>query len=369
MGRVAIAAPMLSGVELIEAARLDPAEVVTRLASASSGLTAQEAALRLRRFGPNAIRSHGARPLAVLGRQLRNPLLILLAAATVTSLIVGQRTDAVIILAIVGLSVGLGFFNEYRSERVVEALHASIRHLSLVLRDGHPTTLDVTELVPGDVVLLRPGDLVPADLRLLDARELECDEGELTGEAMPKTKRAEPEQGADLVELGLRSIAYMGTTVRGGSGSGIVVQTGPRTAFGKIAIRLGERQPETVFQRGLRSFSILLVRVTAILAGGIFLANSLLGRSILESALFSLAIAVGLTPQLLPAIVTISLASGARNLARKSVVVKRLISIEDLGNIEILFTDKTGTLTEGRISFRGAMDPEGAHSDDVLALG
>ena len=246
----------------------------------------------------------------MLGRQLRNPLLILLAAATITSLIVGERTDAIIILAIVGLSVGLGFFNEYRSERVVEALHASIRHRTLVLRDGAQVAVDVTELVPGDVVVLRTGDLVPADLRLLDARELECDEAVLTGEAMAKTKRPEPEQQPDLMELGLRSIAYMGTTVRGGTASGIVLQTGSRTAFGKIALRLGERQPETVFQRGLRSFSILLVRVTALLAGGIFVANSLLGRPILQSALFSLAIAVGLTPQLLPAIVTVSLGFG-----------------------------------------------------------
>ena len=361
--------PAVGGVDLIEAARLTPVEMAASLGSSESGLTTQEAKLRLVRFGPNAIRSHGARPLAVLGRQLRNPLLLLLAAATITSLVVGQRTDAIIILAIVGLSVGLGFFNEYRSERVVEALHASIRHLTLVIRNGDQLTVDVTELVQGDVVLLRTGDLVPADLRLLDARELECDEAVLTGEAMPKTKRAEPELGTDLIELGLRSIAYMGTTVRGGSGTGIVVQTGPHTAFGKIAIRLGERQPETVFQRGLRSFSILLVRVTAVLAGGIFVANSLLGRPILESALFSLAIAVGLTPQLLPAIVTISLASGARNLARKSVVVKRLISIEDLGNIEILFTDKTGTLTEGRISFQQAIDPSGAPNEEVLRLG
>jgi Mg2+-importing ATPase len=361
--------PTTSNVGLVEAARLPAEEVVSRLKSATSGLAAQEAAVRLRLFGPNAIRSHGARPLAILGRQLRNPLLILLAAATITSLIVGQRTDAIIILAIVALSVGLGFFNEYRSERVVESLHASIRHRALVLRDGTPVAVDVTELVPGDVVLLRTGDLVPADLRLLDARELECDEAVLTGEAMPKTKHAEPEQQADLIELGLRSIAYMGTTVRGGSGRGIVLQTGSRTAFGKIAIRLGERQPETVFQRGLRSFSILLVRVTAVLAGGIFVANSLLGRPILESALFSLAIAVGLTPQLLPAIVTVSLASGARNLARKRVIVKRLISIEDLGNIEILFTDKTGTLTEGRISFQEAIDPAGAPADEVLRFG
>ena len=356
-------------VELIEAARLSGAEVVEQLKSSTEGLRADEAARRLRQFGPNAIRTHGVRPLAILWRQLRNPLLILLAAATITALLVGERTDALIILGIVALSVGLGFFNEYRSERVVDALHASIHHRALALRDGRPLAVDVTDLVPGDVVLLRTGDLVPADLRLLEARELECDEAVLTGEAMPKTKRSTPETEVDLIELGLRSVGYMGTTVRGGSGIGLVVRTGSQTAFGKIATRLGERQPETAFQRGLRSFSILLVRVTVVLAGGIFVANSLLGRPILESALFSLAIAVGLTPQLLPAIVTVSLASGARNLARKRVVVKRLISIEDLGNIEILFTDKTGTLTEGRISYREAMDPGGAASEEVLVLG
>jgi Mg2+-importing ATPase len=366
---VVVEAAERDGAGLIDAARTDAADVIVRLGSSDTGLTASEAARRLGVYGPNAIRSYGASPLSILWRQLRNPLLILLSAATITSFIVGERTDAIIILAIIGLSVGLGFFNEFRSERVVEALHASIRHRALILRDGQTLTVDVTDVVPGDVALLRTGDLVPADLRLLQARELECDEAVLTGEAMPKSKRPDPEHGEDLVELGLRSIAYMGTTVRGGSGRGLVLQTGSRTVFGKIALRLGERQPETAFQRGLRSFSILLVRVTAVLAGGIFILNSLLGRSILESALFSLAIAVGLTPQLLPAIVTVSLASGARNLARKRVVVKRLISIEDLGNIEILFTDKTGTLTEGRISFQTAMDVAGRQSDEVFKLG
>ena len=353
---------------LVDAARLPAAAVLERLRTTSQGLGTEEAASRLRQYGRNAIRTHGVRPLAILGRQLRNPLLLLLGAATLTSLLVGEHTDALIILGIVALSVGLGFFNEYRSERVVDALHASIRHRTLALRDGRPLAVDVTEIAPGDVVLLRTGDLVPADLRLLDARELECDEAVLTGEAMPKTKRAEAETEPDLVELGLRSVAYMGTTVRGGSGSGVVLQTGSRTVFGRIALRLGERQPETAFQRGLRSFSVLLVRVTAVLAGGIFIANALLGRSILESALFSLAIAVGLTPQLLPAIVTVSLASGARNLARQRVVVKRLISIEDLGNIEVLFTDKTGTLTEGRITYAESMDPAGAASDGAFRL-
>ena len=354
---------------LLAAAGLPAAEVLARLDSSAQGLSPAEAARRLAVVGPNAIRSHDVRALAILGRQLRNPLLILLGAATLISFLVGEHTNAIIILAIVGLSVGLGFFNEYRSERVIEALHASIRHRSLVVRGGQSMAVDVTELVPGDVVLLRPGDLVPADLRLIDARELECDQAVLTGEPMPKTKSSEAESDPSVGELGLRCAAYMGTTVRGGSGSAVVVGTGSATAFGKIALRLGERQPETAFQRGLRSFSGLLVWVTGFLAGGIFVANSLLGRPILESALFALAIAVGLTPQLLPAIVSVSLSSGARNLARKKVVVKRLISIEDLGNIEVLFTDKTGTLTEGRISFQEAVDPGGEADPEVLKLG
>jgi len=364
--------PLESGqpaLTLREAATLPAAGVLARLGSSVDGISPAEALRRLALVGPNAIRSHGVRAIAIFGRQLRNPLLILLGGATLISFLVGEHTDAIIILAIVGLSVGLGFFNEYRSERVIEALHASIRHRSVVVRGGQSIAVDVTELVPGDVALLRPGDLVPADLRLIDARELECDQAVLTGEPMPKTKTSDPESDPSAGELGLRCAAYMGTTVRAGSGFGVVVSTGSATAFGKIALRLGERQPETAFQRGLRSFSVLLVWVTGFLAGGIFIANSLLGRPILESALFSLAIAVGLTPQLLPAIVSVSLASGARNLARKRVVVKRLISIEDLGNIEVLFTDKTGTLTEGRITFQEAIEPGGQPDSEVLKLG
>ncbi len=352
----------------LEAAQMPGEDVLARLATTADGLSTTEHDRRLQVYGPNAIRSHGAAPLLILWRQLRNPLLLLLGAATAVSFLVGERTDALIILGIVGLSVGLGFLNEFRSERVVEALHASIRHRTVTVRDGVPVAVDVTDLVPGDLVIIRTGDLVPADVRLLEARELEMDEAVLTGEAMPRTKKDEPDSGPELAGLGLRSIAYMGTTVRGGTGRAVVVQTGSQTEFGKIALRLGERQPVTAFQRGLGSFSTLLVRVTAVLAGSIFVLNALLGRSILESALFALAIAVGLTPQLLPAIVTVSLASGARNLARKRVVVKRLISIEDLGNIEVLFTDKTGTLTEGRITYSGAIDPSGASSDTVRDL-
>jgi Mg2+-importing ATPase len=345
-----------------------PAEVLDRLGSAPGGLSTAEAQSRLAAVGPNALRSHGAQPFRVLLRQLRNPLLILLVAAALTSAFVGEGTDAAIILGIIGLSVGLGFFNEYRSERAVEALHSQLRHTALALRDSEAAPVDVTKLVPGDVVRLGVGDVVPADLRLLEANGLECDEAVLTGESLPAEKTADacekPESPLDL-----RSCAFMGTVVREGDATGVVVQTGAATEFGAIALRLGDRQPRTSFQRGLSDFSLLLVRITTLLAGSILVLNLALGHSTLDSVLFALAIAVGLTPQLLPAIVTVSLSTGAKRLAEQSVVVKRLVSIEDLGNIEVLFTDKTGTLTEGRIVFDAALDAAGNASDDVLRAG
>ncbi len=354
--------------KLRSAATMPVEAVIEALGASSDGLSEPEARRRLQEIGPNALRSHGARPLAVLMRQLRNPLLILLVGAALTSIFVGEGTDAVIILGIICLSIGLGFFNEYRSERAVEALHSQLRHTALALRDGQATTVDVTELVPGDVVRIGVGDVIPADLRLLQAEGLECDEAVLTGESLPAEKQAGPIKVPDS-PLELASCGFMGTVVREGSGLGVVVQTGGGTEFGAIALRLGDRQPQTAFQLGLRDFSFLLVRVTTVLAGSILVLNIVIGRSVLDSVLFALAIAVGLTPQLLPAIVTISLSTGARRLADRSVVVKRLVAIEDLGNIEVFFTDKTGTLTEGQITYSAALGPGGGSSDDVLRAG
>jgi P-type Mg2+ transporter len=357
-----------TSLELAVAATLTADDVLSRLGATASGLSPAEAAARLARVGHNVLRSHGARPLAVLLRQVRNPLLILLVAAALTSFVVGERASALIILAIICMSVGLGFFNEYRSELAVEALHNQLRHTALVVRDGSPVAIDVTELVPGDIVRLAVGDVVPADLRLLHAEGLECDEAMLTGESLPTEKDADPISAPESA-LALASCAFMGTVVREGSGLGVVVRTGGHTEFGAIALQLGERQPQTAFQLGLRDFSLLLVRVTAALAVSILVINVALGRSLLASVLFALAIAVGLTPQLLPAIVTISLSTGAKRLAQRKVVVKRLVSIEDLGNIVVLFTDKTGTLTEGSITFAAAIGGDGAASDGVLNAG
>jgi Mg2+-importing ATPase len=354
--------------ELAAAAALSGEEVLAGLDSRLDGLSAADARERFHTVGPNALRSHGARPLAVFLRQLRNPLLLLLLAAALVSAFVGEGTDAIIIFCISGLSIGLGFFNEYRSERAVDALHSQLRHTALALRDGKATQVDVTEIVPGDVVRIGVGDVVPADLRLLEADGLECDEAVLTGESLPAEKQSEPVTQTES-PLALPPCALMGTVVREGSGLGLVIQTGARTAFGRIALRLGERQPQTAFQLGLRAFSLLLVRVTAVLAGSILVLNIALGRSVLDSVLFALAIAVGLTPQLLPAIVTVSLSTGARRLAERSVIVKRLVAIEDLGNIEVFFTDKTGTLTEGRISFAAALNCAGEDAAEILRAG
>jgi P-type Mg2+ transporter len=361
-------APDWTSLALASAATLPADDVLTRLESRAAGLSHDQAQKRLAQVGANALRSHGARPLEVLLRQLRNPLLILLVAAALTSFAVGERTSALIILLIICLSVGLGFVNEYRSEVAVEALHSQLRHRALAVRDGEPVAVDVTELVPGDVVRLAVGDVVPADLRLLHVEGLECDEAVLTGESFAAEKQDDP-IAAPESPLELGSCAFMGTVVRDGSGSGVVVATGGRTEFGAIALQLGERQPQTAFQLGLRDYSLLLVRVTAVLAGSILVINVVLGRSLLESVLFALAIAVGLTPQLLPALVTISLSTGAKRLAERKVVVKRLVSIEDLGNIAVLFTDKTGTLTEGTITFAAALDVAGEPSDAVLRAG
>ena len=307
--------------------------------------------------------SHRARAWAVLWHQLRSPLLLLLLVAATASFFVGERTDALIIGMIVGLSVGLGFVNEYRAEKAAQALHSQIRHQALVLRDGEAVAIDVTQLVAGDIVELRLGDIVPADIRLLDCSGLECDESVLTGESMPVEKSAVlVPAGTALADL--TGAALMGTVVHAGSARGVVVATGPRTGFGRIATGLGTRQLDTEFQLGLRRFSMLLVYVAGALTVSIFVINVVLLRPILDALLFSLAIAVGITPQLLPAVVSTSLAAGSRRMARRKVLVKRLVCIEDLGNIDVLFTDKTGTLTQGRIGL--PLKPARQHDHNTI---
>jgi len=356
------------GLAVSTAATMTGEAVLRALDSSAAGLTAAGASARAAAVGPNAVHRHQVQAWQVLVRQLRSALLVLLVITASVSFVLGDRTDAVIIGAILAVSVGLGFVNEYRAERAAQALHSEIRHTVTVSRDGHPAVVDVTALVPGDVVDLELGAVVPADIRLLEGHDLACDEAVLTGEGLPvdKTIAAVP-AGTALADLS--SCALMGTVVQNGSGVGVVVSTGTRTEFGRIAAGLGQRPPETSFQAGLRRFSVLLLEVAVVLTTAIFVINVLLHRSLLDSALFSLAIAVGITPQLLPAVVSTSLATGSRQLARRKVLVKRLVCIEDLGDVDILVTDKTGTLTDGAIRFEAGAGPAGDHDDQVLVYG
>ena len=362
-----VARAPLGELDLADAAGLAPEEVLSRLGSSTDGLSSDDVAERLRRFGPNALGTHRVRATAVLFRQIRNPILILLLGAALVSGLTGGGTNAVIIAVIVALSVGLGFFNEYRAEVAMASLRGKIRHEAEVLRDRRTVRVPVTDLVPGDVVSLRIGGIVPADLRLLKVDELECDEGVLTGESMPVAKSVAPVTGHQALDQ--PGCAFMGTVVHQGSALGVVVRSGARTAFGQIAAGLSEKQSRTAFEIGLSRFSRLLFGVAAVLTGFIFIVNVALSRPLIDALLFSLAIAVGIAPEMMPAIVTVSLAAGSRALVAKKVLVKRLVAIEDLGNIEILFTDKTGTLTEGAITFERGLAADGQESDRPLLFG
>ncbi len=350
------------------AASLTAQDVLERVGSSEAGLSTAAVASRSELFGPNAVRSHHANAWSVLSRQLHSPLLWLLLAAAAVSAVVGEGLDAVIIGVIVGASVGLGFANEYRAERAAESMHSELRQEVATTRNGEPVSVEVTHLVPGDVVHLGVGSIVPADLRILTASNLECDESILTGESVPAEKSVDPvASGAVLADLS--SCLFMGTVIHAGAANAVVVATGAGTQFGKIAVGLGEHHPQTEFQLGLTRFSGLLAKVGGVLSVAIFVINVALGRPVIDAVLFSLAVAVGITPQLLPAVVSTSLATGTRRLAEKKVLVKRLVCIEDLGDIDVLFTDKTGTLTDGHISFERAIDPSGRESTDVFALG
>jgi Mg2+-importing ATPase len=309
-----IGAPQ-TALDASSAATLPADTVLARLGTVNTGLGTAEAAARLTAYGPNVLSIRRVSPVAILWRQLRNPLLLLLLAAAAVSGLTGDPTDAAIIAAIVVLSVGLGFVNEFRAANAVAALHRDLHHEALVWRGGRQVSVDVAALVPGDVVALRVGDIVPADLRLLSATQLECDEAVLTGESLPVSK-APGVAVAGSSPLDLPACAFMGTVVHEGAGRGVVVSTGKQTAFGKIAAGLSERQAETAFQVGLRGFSQLLVKVAGVLTISIFVINVAFSRPLIDALLFSLAIAIGITPQLLPAIVSVSLSTGSRALAR-----------------------------------------------------
>jgi len=328
---------------------MSPVKVFETLQTSDQGLSEQEARRRLRKYGYNELPTQALSWLQIFFRQFKNPIFIILVACALVAGLFAEVKQSVIILSMITLSVVLGFFNEYRAERIVVNLRRNVSINSVVTRDGKPSEVDSRELVLGDLVSVYVGSIVPADIRIVECKYLQSDESVLTGESFPIEKTSE---GLDLQHPTPQQLAnyqFMGTVVVNGSGRGIVVSTGKSTEFGAISRSLTRSHPETEFQKGVRKYGNMLLTLTLALAIGIFGLNAIKGRSLIDALLFALAVAIGLVPELMPAIVTISLSQGAQRMAKVRVVVKRLVSIEDFGNMDVLCTDKTGTLTEGRI--------------------
>jgi P-type Mg2+ transporter len=340
--------------------------VLEQMHSTILGLSNQESKQRLTKYGTNSLtQKHKSNSPTLLLNQFKSPIILILMFAAGLSIFLRDAADAVIILAIVVISGLLGFWQERGASNAVEKLLALVQVKATVLRQGIEQEIPHENVVPGDIVLLAAGGSIPGDCLVLESRDLSVNEATLTGETYPANKRTGVLPG----DTGLSqrtNILYMGTHVISGSAKALVVGTGKQTEFGKVSERLKLRPPETEFERGLSKFGYFLMEVTLILVVLIFVANVYLKRPVLESFLFSLALAVGLTPQLLPAIVSVNLARGAKQMAKKQVIVKRLAAIENFGSMNVFCTDKTGTLTEGEVKIHAAIDIAGNASDRVL---
>jgi Mg2+-importing ATPase len=341
-------------------------KLLETLQTTAHGLTTEEARERLDRYGPNLAKPKRRHDFAtLLWAQFRSPIILILAFAAVLSFFLHDASTAIIVLVIIIVSGLLGFWQEHGAMNAVEKLVSLVQVKATVFRDGNEVETPIDNIVPGDIVLLRAGDIIPGDCLLLESQDLFADEAVLTGETYP----AEKMTGVLTSDIPLkerRNTLFMGTHVVSGSAKAVVVSTGLQTEFGKIAQRLELRPPETDFEHGVRRFGYLLMEVTLLLVIAIFAINVYLARPILDSFLFSLALAVGLTPQLLPAIIGVNLAHGAKRMAQHKVIVKRLASIENFGSMNILCSDKTGTLTEGKVQLHSAQDVEGHESERVL---
>jgi len=341
-------------------------EMLLQLQATAQGLTTDEARARLTRYGANLLKAKKkSDSLSLLISQFKSPLILILLFATGLSFFLHDPVNALIILIIVLVSGLLGFWQEHSATHAVEKLLAVVQIKAAVLRDGSPAEIPVEEIVPGDIVILDAGDIIPGDCLVQESKDLFVDEATLTGETYPVEKSV----GVMSAEtpLGQRTNAlWMGTHVVSGGAKALVVGTGKQTEFGKVSERLKLRPPETEFEHGIRRFGYFLMEVTLVLVIAIFAINVYLARPVLDSFLFSLALAVGLTPQLLPAIISINLAHGAKQMAQVKVIVKRLASIENFGSMNVICSDKTGTLTEGIVRLQSALDVEGAPSDKVL---
>lgn len=342
------------------------AELLERLQTTPVGLTSEEARRRLERYGTNVLKpKKKSDAWTLLSNQFKSPIILILLFATGLSFFLHDAIDALIILAIIFVSGLLGFWQEKGAADAVEKLLALVQVKATALRNGDPTEIPVEEVVPGDIILVNAGDTIPGDCLILAAKDLFVDEAMLTGETYPVEKNVGMLPPETPLSQRTNSL-FMGTHVVSGTAKAVVVRTGITTEFGQVSERLKLRPPETEFEHGVRRFGYLLMEVTLVLVIFVFAVNVYFARPVLEAFLFSLALAVGLTPQLLPAIISINLAQGAKRMAQEKVIVKRLAAIENFGSMNVLCSDKTGTLTEGVVRVHSAVDINGNESEKVL---
>jgi Mg2+-importing ATPase len=346
----------------------DSAALITDLDTSAKGLTSAQAATILARVGPNTLgKSKQASDGRLLARQFLSPIIIILVIATVLAMVLGDLVDSIIILVIILLSGLLGFWQERGAGRAIAALLATVEIKAEVYRDGAIQSVPISAVVPGDVAQLAAGDLVPGDSIVLSSNGLQLDESALTGETFP-VEKVPGTVAADAALNSRTNMVFLGTHVASGSGTVLIVGTGLSTEIGTVSARLQTAPPKTGFEKGLTQFGLFLTRIMIVLVVVIFVINLLEHKKPIESVLFSLALAVGLTPQLLPTIVSISLAQGARAIAKRRVIVRRLDSIEDFGSMSIFCSDKTGTMTAGKVVLDAALDVVGKPSETVARL-
>lgn len=341
-------------------------ELFVSLQSSPQGLNGAMAEERLSQFGENQLKTREKTShLGLFLNQFKSPLVLILVFAAVISIVTSEWIDAAIILAIVVASAVLGFIQEYGASNAIEKLRSQVKLKATVLRDGIPQVILSEHVVPGDIVLLSAGSIIPADGVIVQADDFFVNQAILTGETFPvEKKEGVVIETASLAER--TNCVFMGTNVRSGSARVLICATGTTTVFGGIAEKLSLRQPETEFERGIRRFGGMLTQVMMLLVLAVFAINVILNKPPIDSLLFAVALAVGMAPELLPAIISITLAKGAQNMAKKGVIVRQLTAIENFGSMDVLCTDKTGTLTLGVVSLDGALDPHGNASEQVF---
>ncbi|HEX8917614.1 MAG TPA: magnesium-translocating P-type ATPase, partial [Chloroflexota bacterium] len=334
--------------------------------STPAGLTAAEAKQRLQEFGPNDLARQRKSAALEIILFFTNPLVLILLLAALVSGVMGEYVNAGLIAVIVSLSVLLNFFQAYRSQQAADRLRQLVVTTATVLRDGGWLEIPQADIVPGDVIRLSAGDLIPADARLIESQTLYVNEAALTGESMPARKEAQSSIASTAL-VDARDAVFLGTSVVSGTATAVVAHTGRQTEIGHIAQHLAARPPQTEFERGTHAFGMMIMRTVILLVLFVFVVNALVKHtSYLESFLFAIALAVGLTPEFLPMIMSVTLSAGALRMARKKVVVKRLATIENFGSMDILCSDKTGTLTEGKIALEQYVDIHGDTDQNVL---